>query len=80
MKEQRTFEFCEECNKAWEVASPPTKQAYNSGLIRIVDGSMLLKKPKKKKRGETASHAEWIEGIYCNIECLIKHLKKMFKT
>lgn len=67
MKQAKRFRYCEHCNKAWEDISPPTEEAYESGLITIKpDSSLLL--PKKAREGNSC--ATFIGGIFCNIECL----------
>jgi len=37
MKPKKTFQYCENCNKAWEILSPPSKEAYESGMIQITE-------------------------------------------
>ena len=73
MKQTKTFEYCEYCNKAWEKISPPTAEAYKLGVIVIGEFSTIL---LSNKKGRT-SFAIDLKGIYCNIDCLVKHLKKL---
>jgi len=74
MKEEKTFYYCEYCNKAIEKQSPPSTDQYVQGLIQIRDGSILLNNLKKEK-----SHAETITGYYCNKDCLHQRLADIRK-
>lgn len=83
MKKEQTFRYCENCNKAWEITSPPSDEAYENGLIDLEKGelghaTMLLpKKSRQIKKGYSTSCAVWFDGIYCNAECLYEYLKKI---
>jgi len=78
MKKTKTFKYCEYCDKAWEDISPPTKEAYKRGLIKIDEAVMLLAKPKRKK-GCSSSHSVYIGGIFCDKKCLLEYLKEKSK-
>lgn len=60
---------------AHEDISPPLPTAYKGGRIFINDGQILLDNLKSKKSG----HAVIFAGIYCEIECLCNHLRKLRK-
>lgn len=71
MKNSKTYKFCEYCDTQIEDVSPPSKKSYKDGIIQIGSGSILLNNPLSN------NHASFIEGIYCNIDCLTKHLQKL---
>jgi len=77
MKKEKTFNFCEYCDKAWENISPPSKEEYKNGLIRIEEGNCQIGAMSilraKAKRG---SHCLSIGGVFCNLNCLIAYIKK----
>jgi len=77
MKPKKTFQYCENCNKAWEILSPPSKEAYESGMIEIRSGDLgqaIMLLPEKPGR---TSYAFWFAGIYCNVKCLSDYLNKI---
>ena len=74
MKIKRIFKYCEYCDKTWEDVSPPTNEEYQGGLIFINEFSTVLLNVKE------GSHSANLEGIYCNFDCLIKHIKKLRKV
>jgi hypothetical protein len=80
MKPEKKFTYCEYCNTAIEITSPPTKKQYKKGIIEIKNGTILLS-PKivkqNHKKGITDSHSKNINGYFCNYRCLIKYIKKI---
>ena len=71
MKKIKRFNYCENCDKAWEDESPPTKEAYKSNLIKLENNSSVL----LNTTGST--HSKNLDGIYCNIDCLAELVKKI---
>lgn len=72
MKPSQTFRYCEQCNAALEEQSPPTREQYESSMIQIGDGTVLLpiKLVKKRtKKGHAKSHSESLSGVYCGPKC-----------
>ena len=70
MKDRKTFTYCEYCNTAWEDVSPPTKEQYKNGFIKIGDSSAVMLDTKG------IAHAFSLYGIYCNSDCLMKNIEK----
>lgn len=66
-----TFEYttCPYCGDALSLESPPANEQYEMGEVRIKDGSILL-----PKSNSVAARSKYIEGYYCNVECLINYL------
>lgn len=75
MKQEKRFRYCENCNKAWEIASPPTNNAYESGFIEMSEKAVLLL--PKKSRPNHSTCAKWIEGIFCNVICLTECINEV---
>lgn len=73
MKNTKSFNFCEYCNKMWENVSPPTKEQYKNGFIKIEGYSSVLLNVKN------GSHSAFLNGIYCDYKCLLKQIKKLLK-
>lgn len=77
MKGKKTFKYCEHCNTPIEDVSPPSYEQYEQGVIDITTGRLLLPKEVAEKRtqpGYAMSHAESLDGCYCNLMCLHHHL------
>ena len=81
MKPNKTFTYCEFCNASHEEVSPPSKEQYENGMIKIGENSSILlpiaivKQNRKKRIAD--SHAKDLEGLYCNYKCLIGKIKKI---
>ena len=73
MKTKKTFVCCEYCNKPYEDISPPDATQYKQGFIKIGNFSTILLDNLKKSKG----HSFELQGVYCNMECLIKQMKKV---
>jgi hypothetical protein len=73
MKPTKQITYCECCDTAIDLVSPPNADYYENGQIKITNGVMLL--PKEVD----SSHSAEISGIYCDIHCLIKHLRMLLK-
>ena len=73
MKDKKIFVYCEYCNKAYEDISPPSKEQYKQGVIQLGEFSSVL---LNVKRNASSSHSKNLEGIYCDIDCLTKHIEK----
>lgn len=73
MKELKTFCYCEHCNAALEQQSPPANEQYESSMITIRNGDILLPSDLVKRRtteGHAENHAESLSGVYCGPACL----------
>ncbi len=72
MKEPKTFYYCERCNKAWETSPEATQQPKDRAMITVSaynrEGIRLSLKD---------GTAKYVSGVFCNIECLTKHLKSL---
>lgn len=82
MINKTTFHYCEYCKKASEDISPPTKEQYENAQIHIVEGHILLPQSvvaKNRKPCVSDSHCKFIDGYYCNIECLQKRINKILR-
>jgi hypothetical protein len=78
--ETETFTRCGACRKRIQVISPRTKKQYESGLIKIDGGTVLL--PERvalanSKPGHCQSHASDLSGYYCNHECLSRRIREL---
>lgn len=72
MKTTKGFKYCEHCDAPTDDVSPPTSEQYESGQIDIGDRStVLLPKRLAKRKG---THAKSLAGIYCDSDCLNKHI------
>jgi hypothetical protein len=76
MKLTKEITFCEYCDKIIYRASPPPKEQYDNGEIIITDGSVLIP-DEIVNLNQNSCHSKDISGYYCDIECLINHLKKI---
>jgi len=74
MKAKKTFVYCEYCGAPHEDISPPTEKQYQNGFIHIGNFSTVLLNNLKRK---DVSHACNLEGVYCNVNCLASHIKKL---
>jgi len=64
---------CEHCGRVIDLASPPLREYYKDGRIDIgKHSSVLLDRPEN-----ATSHAASLEGFYCDIECLVAHVKEL---
>jgi hypothetical protein len=75
MKSTKTFYYCEYCNEEIE-KEPFFDEHFKNGLIRIKEGTMLLTQ-EIVQRDNLEFPVKNIDGYYCNLECLISHLKKI---
>lgn len=74
---------CNNCKKEWSYSSPPTQEQYENGFLYIENGMVLLPERIVKMRhkdGITDSYVAEISGDYCNIDCLVKKIKKIFNN
>jgi len=76
--------LCDECGKEWPDKSPPSDEAYESGLIEIQNGMMLLPPRVRPQRDgplghDTTPKAASLEGIYCDYRCLFRRIKRLLK-
>ena len=69
-KPEAHFYRCQHCDSLLEAGSPPPREAYRNGRIDISSGFFLLDLPRTSQ-----SHAASLDGIYCNLECLIAYIK-----
>jgi hypothetical protein len=61
---------CENCIKDIEITSPPSREQYRNGRIELKDGWVLLDRP-----AGASSHSAKIDGYFCDLNCLIAHIK-----
>ena len=83
MKPERTFRFCEWCNKELLAVSPPTDEQYENSMIEIEKGSILIPKAtvaKVKKRLGYESHSTGLSGFYCGPACLIAKVNAVLRA
>jgi len=76
MKKAKTFNYCEHCNTP--ITKGISKENYKKGLIHINAGTLMLPPSvvkKNRKPGIADSHATFLDGYYCNWECLKNYLK-----
>lgn len=67
MKKEEIYRRCEYCDKLILIESPPTKESYENGQIEIMSGTILL----PKSVSAPSHRMESLDGIYCNVECLL---------
>lgn len=71
MKKSETYRRCEHCNQMLLDVNPPTREQYDSSMIHIENGSLLL--PREVK----GSNARSLDGVYCGPECLAAHIRDL---
>ena len=80
MKKQETYRRCEGCDKMLLDATPPKKEYYEEGQIHIGSGTILLPAKvakRNKKKGFSISHADNLDGYYCNLKCFIRRVNEI---
>ena len=81
MKPEENYRRCEHCDRMIRSDSPPSKESYAKGQVDISKGRVLLP-PKvveaNHREGYTDSHAASIEGVYCDMHCLMAKLNELF--
>jgi hypothetical protein len=67
---------CEHCGEQIALDSPPLRKYYREGRIDLAEHSVvLLDRPEN-----SSSHAACLDGIYCDMECLVAHIKELRKS
>ena len=74
MKNQKIFNYCENCDKEIEDKSPPHNEQYEQGIIHIEKGSTVLLSEEIAKCYDN-HHSKSITGYYCDFNCLNIHIK-----
>ena len=70
-----SYTKCSGCNKKIRIVSPPLKTQYNSAMIHIHDGMVLLPDSvveANHQDGYADDHAASLDGYYCGIQCLVR--------
>jgi hypothetical protein len=73
MKDKQIFRFCEYCNAPYPDVSPYPEEQYQQGVIELGEFSHVALAQVK------GNHTIDISGFYCNLDCLVKRLKKIRK-
>ena len=64
MKSASIFHYCEFCNHGFEECSPPSEEAYASGVIDIIRGGMTILRPEPKDKINNTDHSFLVEGLF----------------
>ena len=79
MKPVKQMASCEHCNALIEIDEPPLKEQYESSLILINNGYVLL-----PERLVKVNHIEgkpdcraFLDGYYCGPKCLFDRMKEI---
>ena len=67
---------CEHCDRKIDLESPPLQEYYEQGRIDISEHSTIL----LGRSQDALSHAAFIDGYYCDLDCLISHLKELRRS
>ncbi len=73
MKFVEQYARCESCDTLLSLDPSTEKEQYEKGRIRVMAQSTIL----LNTLGSLDSHSKSIDGYYCNIDCLIEHLRDL---